>query len=75
MPKSFQTISPVDGSVVFEGALDDDARPIERARSRRGAECIRDRGVVSPLGRASDAMVRRFVEAAVADEAGVAHET
>jgi acyl-CoA reductase-like NAD-dependent aldehyde dehydrogenase len=70
MSKSFQTISPVDGSVVFERALDDAAQ-IEETLAR-GAQAFEGwRGL--DLGERC-AAVRSFVEAAVQDSEAVAHE-
>jgi acyl-CoA reductase-like NAD-dependent aldehyde dehydrogenase len=70
MVDSFQTISPVDGSVVFERALDD-AATVERAlhRAERGFSTWRE---TSAQQRAD--LVRRFVDLAVDDEASVAEE-
>ncbi len=70
MTKRFQTVSPVDGSVVFERALDEPAE-VERTLSR-GAAALRG-WRETPLDERR-ALVRRFVEAAVADVDGVAHE-
>jgi acyl-CoA reductase-like NAD-dependent aldehyde dehydrogenase len=70
MSKSFQTISPVDGSVVFERALDTRAE-IERTLAS-GHEAFQAwrRMTLSERCR----LVRRFVEAAVEDADAVAHE-
>ena len=70
MTKSFRTVSPVDGSIVFERALDGPA-DIDRALSR-GAGAFRT-WRETPLEQRC-AQIRRFVEAAVADTQGVAHE-
>jgi acyl-CoA reductase-like NAD-dependent aldehyde dehydrogenase len=70
MTRSFQTISPVDGSVVFERALDD-AAAIERTLSRSaGAFETWHRIELSER----QGLVRRFLEMAVADEVGVAED-
>jgi acyl-CoA reductase-like NAD-dependent aldehyde dehydrogenase len=70
MVDSFQTISPVDGSVVFERALDD-AATVDRAlhRAERAFSTWRE---TSAQDRAD--LVRRFVDMAVDDEASVAEE-
>jgi acyl-CoA reductase-like NAD-dependent aldehyde dehydrogenase len=70
MPKSFQTISPVDGSIVFERPLDG-AAEIERtlARSDEAFQSWRH----TPLAKRRE-LVRKFVEAAVGDADSVAHE-
>ena len=70
MSSSFQTISPVDGSVVFERALDGQAE-IEAtlARGEQAFETWRN----TPLRERCE-LVRRFLEAAVADSDAVAHE-
>ena len=70
MAKTFRTISPVDGSVVFEGALDDRAR-IEQTLARAQEAFLGWRQ--TPLSERC-ALVRRFVEAAVADVDSVALE-
>jgi acyl-CoA reductase-like NAD-dependent aldehyde dehydrogenase len=70
MSKRFQTISPVDGSVVFEGALDDRSE-IERTLTRSHEAFSAWRRLV--LSERCD-LVHRFVEAAVADADAVAHE-
>jgi acyl-CoA reductase-like NAD-dependent aldehyde dehydrogenase len=70
MSEGFQTISPVDGSVVFERTLDDPAS-VERALSRAERAVRPWRGL--PLQRRAE-LVRRFVDAAVDDEAEVARE-
>ena len=70
MSRGFRTISPVDGSVVFERALDGPAE-IEHTlgRADRAFQAWRN----TPLSERC-ALVRRFVEAAVDDADGVAHE-
>lgn len=70
MAKRFQTISPVDGSLVFERALDE-AAAIERtlARARAAFASWRQTDLADRCS-----MVRRFVEAAVEDSDAVARE-
>jgi acyl-CoA reductase-like NAD-dependent aldehyde dehydrogenase len=70
MSGSFQTISPVDGSVVFERALDG-AQGIERmlGRARRAFDPWRR----VPLAD-RQTLVRSFLELAVRDTESVAHE-
>ena len=70
MTERFQTISPVDGSIVFDRALDDSAA-IERTLARGSASFASWRQT-SLADRC--AMVRRFVEAAVEDSDAVARE-
>jgi len=70
MSKSFQTISPVDGSVVFERALDG---PAEIERTLEGGHAAYQSWSQTPLSERC-ALVRRFVEAAVDDADAVAHE-
>jgi acyl-CoA reductase-like NAD-dependent aldehyde dehydrogenase len=70
MSRGFRTISPVDGSVVFERALDGPAEMEQTlARGERAFQAWRN----TPLSERC-ALVRRFVEAAVGDAEGVAHE-
>jgi acyl-CoA reductase-like NAD-dependent aldehyde dehydrogenase len=70
MSRGFRTISPVDGSVVFERALDGPAEMEQTlARGERAFQSWRN----TPLSERC-ALVRRFVEAAVGDAEGVAHE-
>lgn len=70
MTGRFQTISPVDGSIVFERALDG-ATEIERtlARASKAIESWRQLGLEERC-----TMVRRFVELAVHDTDAVAQE-
>ena len=70
MPNSFQTISPVDGSVVFERALDE-GKLIEETLAR-AQDAFHSWRRVSLEKRCE--MVLRFVEAAVADVDAVSHE-
>ncbi len=70
MTKRFQTISPVDGSLVFERELDDTAT-IERTLAR-GRAAFTSWRQTELADRCS--MVSRFVEAAVEESDGVAHE-
>ncbi len=70
MSKTFQTISPVDGSVVFERALDT-AAEIERTLAR-GDDALRAWRGTALSERC--ALVRRFLEAAVEDTDAVSHE-
>ncbi|UCH29743.1 MAG: aldehyde dehydrogenase family protein [Myxococcales bacterium] len=70
MPKSFQTISPVDGSVVFARELDGKST-IERTLGRAD-EAFRSWRQID-LGERC-AIVRRFVELAVHDADAVARE-
>jgi acyl-CoA reductase-like NAD-dependent aldehyde dehydrogenase len=70
MTKRFQTISPVDGSLVFERALDE-AAAIERTLARGRAAFVSWRQTAL-AERCS--MVRRFIEAAVDDSDAVARE-
>ncbi len=70
MTKAFQTISPVDGSIVFERELDD-ASKVDRALSRSSKAF--DAWRRTRLEERAK-LARGFVEAAVDDEAGVAHE-
>jgi acyl-CoA reductase-like NAD-dependent aldehyde dehydrogenase len=68
MAKSFQTISPVDGSVVFERALNDPSE-VEKTLAR-ASEAFAQWRQTDLSTRCS--LVRRFVEAAVADADSVA---
>ena len=70
MSKSFQTISPVDGSVVFERTLDEGPR-LEEALGR-ASNAFQSWRRVSLEERCE--MVLRFVETAVADVDAVSHE-
>ena len=70
MADDFRTISPVDGSVVFERVFDD-ANTIERTLARAG-EAFRSWQNV-PLADRS-ALVRAFVELAVKDTDAVSYE-
>jgi acyl-CoA reductase-like NAD-dependent aldehyde dehydrogenase len=70
MAKSFRTISPVDGSVVFERALDG-AAEIEKTLTS-GEHAFRA-WRQTPLSERCE-LVRRFIEAAVADGEAVASE-
>ena len=70
MPKSFQTISPVDGSVVFARELDGNST-IEQTLGRAD-EAFRSWRQIDVGERC--AMVRRFVELAVHDADAVARE-
>jgi len=70
MTEAFQTISPVDGSVVYERKLDDAPR-VDRALSRAAQAFEGWRRL--PLDERAE-LVHRFVEAAVDDEADVARE-
>ncbi len=70
MRQRFQTISPVDGSVVFEGPLDGASeihRTLEAAHA--ASDTWRKTGLHNRC-----VMVRRFVECAVDDEDAVARE-
>lgn len=70
MTKRFQTISPVDGSIVFERELDG-SDEIERALA--GGVAAFSKWRATNLEERC-AIVQRFVEAAVKDADGVAHE-
>jgi len=70
MTQAFQTISPVDGSVVFTRSLDP-AEHVERTLARGNAAFASWRQIELPD---RCAMVRRFVEAAIQDADGVAAE-
>ncbi len=70
MTESFQTISPVDGSIVFERALDG-ADEIERTLAT-ASKAFKSWRQVDLVERCT--MVRRFVELAVHDTDAIAHE-
>jgi acyl-CoA reductase-like NAD-dependent aldehyde dehydrogenase len=70
MLDSFQTISPVDGSVVFERAFDD-AKTIEHTLARAHQASQKWRGTSLSDRRT---LVRDFVERAVRDTEAVAYE-
>lgn len=70
MARAFQTISPVDQSIVFERELDD-AEEIARVLARAAAAF--PTWAATDLAERRD-LVRRFLEAAVADADGVAQE-
>jgi acyl-CoA reductase-like NAD-dependent aldehyde dehydrogenase len=70
MTRSFQTISPVDGSIVFERALDG---PEEIERTLAAASSAFGSWRQRELSERR-ALVRRFVELAVQDTDAVAHE-
>ena len=70
MTRSFRTISPVDGSVIFERALDG-ADEVERVLAR--ANIAFDTWRQVDLAKRCTA-VRRFVELAVQDTDAVSHE-
>ena len=70
MPRSFRTISPVDGSVVFEGALDGTPE-VERTLTAGNRAFAAWRRLDLDERRK---MVRRFVELAVHDTDAIARE-